>query len=131
MGMRILAVTDDTILSEKLNACCEKGKNEIIIISTRHDGAELLSTILIHHPRIIILDDDFVKPHSISLIKSVQKLTRDSAIIFVTSDSCMELGREVSQLGLHYYGIKPFFQDEMCELLKSFYQKQVKTIVNK
>ena len=40
-------------------------------------------------------------------------------IIFVTSNSGLEIGRAVSQIGIHYYAIKPLQQTELSDVILS------------
>ena len=47
-------------------------------------------------------------------------------IIFVTSDTSVELGKKISPLGITYYAIKPIDKVEFDELLNSISKTKLK-----
>ena len=47
------------------------------------------------------------------------KVNKKVAIIFVTSNDSIELGREISNLGVQFYGLKPLSDIELNDLLES------------
>ena len=52
-------------------------------------------------------------------------------IIFITSNSSIALGKEVSQLGIHFYAIKPLENEEIKELFGSIVElKKRKNLIN-
>jgi len=46
-------------------------------------------------------------------------MKKNMKIIFLTSDNSIEKGREISPLGVLYYGIKPVSQRELLQVLDS------------
>ena len=46
-------------------------------------------------------------------------MKKDLKIVFVTSNPSIELGKEISPLGISYYAIKPFDQKDFTELINS------------
>ena len=49
----------------------------------------------------------------------LKKVNPGLKIIFFTSDSSLELGREISPLGVLYYGLKPISELEIKSLVES------------
>ena len=88
-----------------------------------NDVLDLMSTICSERPSLLIIDDDFVQPNTVHLLKSVRKVNKNLKILFVTSDTSIDLGREISQLGIYYYAYKPIditeFVDSVSALLRS------------
>ena len=83
------------------------------------DPLDVMSGICSHNPSLVIIDDDFLKPHSAHVLRSVRKINSKVKFIFVTSDESVELGREISPLGIHYYGHKPLEKRELHDSIQS------------
>lgn len=88
-----------------------------------NDVLDLMSTICSERPSLLIIDDDFVQPNTVHLLKSVRKVNKNLKILFVTSDTSIDLGREISQLGIYYYAYKPIditeFVDSVSALIRN------------
>jgi DNA-binding response OmpR family regulator len=76
------------------------------------DPVEVLSAVCDLHPQVLLCDDDLLRPNSAQVLRNIRKLHRDVMLIFLTSDSGLEVGRSVSQIGVQYYAIKPLSAEE-------------------
>ena len=87
-----------------------------------------LSNFLSGKPSVLIVDDDYLKPNSVEILESIRNVNKEMKIIFASSDSSLELGKKVSQLGIYYYAIKPIDESEFKELLDSLLNTKSKQI---
>jgi DNA-binding NarL/FixJ family response regulator len=117
--MRIITISKDQSLIKLIDKPEVKGQNQLIVFNKSNDLLEVASFIHTNHPAILIVDDDFLKPDSAHLLKNVKKLNPDLAIVFITSDTGIELGKEVSQVGLFFYGLKPLSENELEDSIRS------------
>ena len=113
--MRIVTVSSDNSLIELIDKPEVKGQNQLIVYNKSKDLLDVASFIHTNHPSVLIIDDDFLKPDSAHLLKNIKKFNPDLAIIFITSDPGIELGKKVSQVGIFFYGLKPLSKNELEE----------------
>ncbi len=125
--MRIVTVSSDNSLIELIDKPEVKGQNQLIIYNKSKDLLDVVSFIHTNHPSVLIIDDDFLKPDSAHLLKNIKKLNPDLAIIFITSDPSIELGKKVSQVGIFFYGLKPLSKNELEESIRSI--TKIKTTI--
>ncbi|MCK5087304.1 MAG: hypothetical protein KAQ90_07280 [Melioribacteraceae bacterium] len=126
--MRILLLSNDQSLSAKLQKPFVLQDNELKIDEQSTDPLDVMSTVCTQSPPLLIVDDDYLKPNSAHILKSIKKINKEIKIIFLTSDPSVELGREISPIGVHYYGLKPMTEKALSDLIKSVSNK--KTINN-
>ena len=101
----------------------EKSKDDsVAIYKEDSDPMKVLSNILSVQPSVLIIDDDYLSPNTVSVLESVRSVNNKIKIIFVTSDSSIELGKAVSQLGIYFYAIKPIEDEEFRTLFNSLYK---------
>ncbi len=117
--MRILCISDDAKLLSIIKHEIESSNHEFVLYESKADPLEVMSTVCSMSPRIVIIDDDMLKPNSAKILTSVKKVSPNIKIVFITSDSGLELGREISPLGILYYGIKPVSEMEITSLFES------------
>lgn len=117
--MRIITISNDQSLIELIDRPEVKGPNQLMVYNKSNDLLDVVSFIHTNHPSILIVDDDFLKPNSAHLLKNVKKLNPDLAIVFITSDTGIELGKEVSQVGIFFYGLKPLSENELEDSIRS------------
>lgn len=118
-NMQILIISND---SELINITKCPQNNEdctIKVFNDSRDPLDIMSTVCLANPTILIIDDDFLKPGTSHILSSIKKIMDQLAFIFVTSNSNIDLGREISQLGVYYYAVKPLEKGSMIEALKS------------
>jgi response regulator of citrate/malate metabolism len=117
--MKIITVSSDINLIKLIDKTEVKGQNQLIVYDKSKDLLDVISFIHTNHPSILIVDDDFLKPDSAHLLKNVKKMNPDLAIIFIASDSSIELGKKVSQVGIFFYGLKPLSENELEDSIRS------------
>lgn len=117
--MRIITISKDQNLIKLIDKPEVKGQNHLMVFNRSNDLLEVASYIHTNHPAILIIDDDFLKPDSAHLLRNVKKLNPDMAIVFITSDTGIELGKEVSQVGIFFYGLKPLSENELEDSIRS------------
>lgn len=78
-----------------------------------------MSFVCSNHPKALIVDDDYLQTDSVQVIRAIKKVHPGLAVIFVSSQVSVDLGREISQLGIHYFAQKPLQEDELKDSLQS------------
>lgn len=118
-AMKIMLASGDSYLKATIENVVEQNTNVSFICQDDFEPVKILSNFLNEQPSILIIDDDYLSPSTLSVLESIYKLNKKSKIIFTTSDVSIELGKQVSQLGIYFYAIKPINEDEFIELLDS------------
>ena len=114
----IIISRDENLLHMTTNMA-EENSLGVQVLNHSSDPLDIMAAVCSHKPALLILDDDFLTPNSAHTLASIRKVNENIDIIFVTSDSGMDLGRAVSQLGIHYYGLKPLEVSEIEDAIKS------------
>ena len=125
--MQILAITEDNYL---LNSLCDSRiaeLGEVKLYKGSFDPLEVISSVHSISPSLLILDDDILKPNSAKILKSIKQISKNVRIIFLTSNDSLDLGREISPIGVYFYGIKPISKAEILTLIKSVSTKNKST----
>ncbi len=126
--MKVLIVTNDSELLHMFRSDIASQFDIVDVYAKSNDPLDLMSTICTDNPKLLIIDDDFLKPNSAHLLNSVRKVNKNINIIFITSDPSINLGREISQLGIYFYAHKPIdpkeIKDSISALTKSKLQHQ-------
>ena len=104
------------------------------VIKSETSPIELLSIVCQERPVLLVFDDDLVRPDSAQVLRNIRKLHEEVKIIFVTSDSSLEIGRSISQLGVQFYAIKPIeiddFRDSVLAIISMTKKNAIKHKVN-
>ena len=126
--MRILLVSEDSLLQSIIKSFGENTQSSTIVYNDDPKPIKVLSNFLSGKPSVLIVDDDYLKPNSVEILESIRNVNKEMKIIFASSDSSIELGKKVSQLGIYYYAIKPIDESEFKELLDSLLNTKSKQI---
>ena len=118
-SVKIIIITSDLVLVKTADVVAEVYGAELIVNSNIIKPLDVVENIYETNPSLVILDDDLVGTESANLISTLNRIKKNLKIIFVTSDSSIELGKKISQLGVLFYFIKPVVQIELNELLSS------------
>ncbi len=105
--MKITFVTGDLEIIDIMQSSTALDSFPKAHINQVFEPLELVSEIIASKPNLLVLDDDLVHPHSTRVLKAVSSMLPNLSLIFLTSVNSVELGREISPLGVDYYGIKP------------------------
>jgi response regulator of citrate/malate metabolism len=117
--MKILLISEDNLLQAIVKNYEESSDVSTTIYDADYKPIKILSRFLEEQPSVIIVDNDYLAPNSVTVIDSIRKVNIKTKIIFTTSDSSIELGKKISPLGIYYYAIKPIGESEIKELLDS------------
>ena len=126
--MRTLLISTDNLLVKMVNQFGQSEEDSVMVYEEDSDPVKVLSNILSIQPSVLIIDDDYLSPNSVSVLESIKKVNDKIKIIFITSDSGIELGKAVSQLGIFFYAIKPVEEDEFKSLFNSILQSRIQSI---
>lgn len=116
--MKVLLISNDTEIINEFRKTEVINENCLQIYRDK-DLLNLMSFILNNHPSVVIVDDDLLKPNSSRVISSVKNIIPNITTIFIASDDSHKLGREISPLGVLYYGIKPLNLEDIKDVMKS------------
>jgi DNA-binding NarL/FixJ family response regulator len=124
--MKTMLVSKDPELIRIITSSEFFSKERHILMSESKDPLDIMSTVCSKNPRLLIIDDDFLKPESAHILKSIKKVKQNIYVIFITSDSSFDLGKEVSQLGIHFYTHKPLEEKELIDSVRSIARLKLK-----
>ena len=128
--MRTILISNDAKLLDIIKKSDLELHKHIEIYNASRDPLDVMSKVCESNPSILIVDDDFLKPQTAHILKSIRKVHKNIGIIFCTSDTSIDLGKEVSQLGIQYYAMKPLDVGELQESLNAVVQAYHKKILN-
>jgi DNA-binding NarL/FixJ family response regulator len=127
-----MIISEDPELLALLNRSELNSEQQISVFREGKDPLDVMATICEANPSLLIIDDDFLRPNTVHILQSIRKVNKKINIIFCTSNNSIDLGKEVSQLGLQYYAMKPL---DKGELLASFraalevYRKKITSFI--
>ena len=122
----MIIASQDSDLLKMAKQIGEEMDMGIQIFNDSNNPLDLMTRVCTLNPAVLIMDDDFLTPNSAHTLESIRKVNQNTDIIFLTSDTGIELGRAVSQLGIHYYGIKPVDEPDLRDAVRSI--KELKTL---
>jgi len=126
--MRILLISEDSLLQSIVKNFGENTQASTSVYYADPKPIKVLSNFLSTKPSVLIVDDDYLQPNSVEILESIRNVNKNMKIIFASSDSSLELGKKISQLGIYYYAIKPIEESEIKELLDSLLNNKSKQI---
>ncbi len=126
--MRILLISEDSLLQSIVKSFGEFSDANTTVYNDDPKPIKVLSNFLSRQPSVLIVDDDYLSPNSVTFIESVRKVNQKTKIIFATSNSSIELGKKIRPLGIYFYAIKPIDEREFRELLDSLLISKTRTI---
>ena len=124
--MRILIISNEYTKENMLQLIKGYNEAELTFLSEKNDPFVIISKTIDLNPSLVVIDDDFTAPNTVQVLKSIKTINKIMAIIFVTSDTSLELGREVTPLGIQFYAIKPLSKTEIFDSIKSIINLQKK-----
>jgi len=125
--MKILTLSTDNELNHLVNGFAEEYEHQSITYGEGKRPIDYVDFVCEKNPSVMIIDDDYVKPDGAVLITTLKKVKKNIEIIFITSDSSIELGKKISPLGITYYAIKPVDKHEFYDLLNSIFENKLKS----
>jgi len=122
--MKLTIVTGDKKIIDIIQNFSSSKNLSINMITTADDPLDLVLKIIVSKPKWLIFDDDLAAPHSNRVLKAVSSMMQNVSLIFLTSTASVELGREISQLGVDFYGIKPMSGIELTQSINSILKQK-------
>ena len=122
--MKILLISNDHDVINTINQIDIVKNSQLLNINSPTDSCEILSEIVTNNPSLIIFDNDFIENDTVKILKSLRKIDPKVSIILLTSELSIELGRELSQIGILFKALKPISLLSIEESIKAL-QKSV------
>jgi len=119
MGMKIQCITNERKLKDELQKFQSNTAQYVDFYSGTKNSLDILSFVVSDNASLVILDDDFTSPHSVHLLESIRKVKKEQKTIFLTSNDSLDLGKQISSLGVQFYAIKPISESELIDSVKS------------
>jgi FixJ family two-component response regulator len=116
---KIMFISNDTEMSKSLQTLSSELSCDFSLYSNSKDPLDIISEVVAKTSNILILDDDYLSPNSTKLLVSIKKVSPKLPVIFMTSDTGLELGRSVNSIGVKYYLIKPITEVNLREFIIS------------
>lgn len=117
--IKILLISTDNLLQTFLKKNGNEEEYHSLYFSTSSDPLDIMSHVCSSNPSLLILDDDFIKPNSEKLLSSIKKVNPKLPIIFITSNTSLDLGRAINSIGVKYYLMKPLSDEDLNEFITS------------
>lgn len=122
--MKILTVSNGLVLHDEIKRIAKSLRELKISFYSQNDTLEVISVVINENPEVLIFDDDLFGVKSSDLLKNIRKIKSDLKIIFLTSDTGVDKGREVIDAGIYLYLIKPLEVNVLNETLASILDKK-------
>lgn len=126
--MKILLVSTDNNLINTFQNDEANETHQMEVMPGHYDPLDVMSYVCKMNPYILLIDDDALKPHTAHILHSIKQVNQNIRVIFLTSDTGIEIGRKISQLGIQFYAIKPINKTDLTESIESIIQLQKKII---
>jgi response regulator of citrate/malate metabolism len=120
--IKVLLISIDQKIKSFVTNSYNNSNYQFITFNSTKDPLDIMSQICSFNPSILILDDDFVSPISVHLLSSLKKVNPKLSVIFLTSNTSLELGRNINSIGVKHYLIKPISEIEFKEYLNSLFK---------
>ncbi len=127
--MRITVLSKDNDLYEPVFELPKKYTSSIDLYRESQNPIDVLTHVMLVKPSILVVDDEFTRPESVSLMKSIRKMMPDIYMVFITPSSSLELGRTISEIGIHFYMLKPvnysMLQESILHIVKTRFNSRL------
>ncbi len=117
--MKILLISNDILLQSIFDNYKNAPNISKQTISKLSEPFDVLAEFYSINPSVIIVDDDFLKPNTEKIIEGIRKFNKEVIILFITSDTSLELGKKITPFGIYYYSIKPVTESNFFELFNA------------
>ena len=117
--MKIFTLSTDKEIIQLVDLFASEFHHQSITYNKSKIPIDIVGYVYEKSPSIVIIDDDYARPNAAVMISTIKKMKANIQIIFVTSDTSVELGKKISPLGIAYYAMKPIDKEAIDELLNS------------
>ena len=126
--IKVLLISVD----QNLKSFMEKNNSfpdfQFITYNSTTDPLDIMSQVFSVNPSVLILDDDFLNKISVHLLSSIKRANPKLSVIFITSNTSLDLGRKINSIGVKYYLMKPITESEFQEFLNSIIKEKYNII---
>ena len=122
--IKILLISIDQIIKSFLENKYLNSKYQFTTFNSTIDPLDIMSQVCTVNPSILIMDDDFISPNSAKILSSIKKVNPKLLVIFITSNTSLELGRNINSIGVKHYLMKPISEIEFKEYLNSLFKEK-------
>ncbi len=113
--MRILVVDDEEIIQDFLKGFLREMGHEVETVSC---GTEAVSKVLSFQFDIVFLDIALPDISGVEVLKRIRAQNQSVKVVMVTAMDERRLKKQVEELGVSGYLVKPFLLEEMLKLLR-------------
>lgn len=117
--VKVLLISVDQTIQSFTEKSQGNQEYQFTVFNSTTDPLDIMSQVCSINPSILILDDDFINPNSVRILSSIKKVNPKLSVIFVTSNTSLELGRQINSIGVKFYLMKPISENVFHEYLKS------------
>ena len=100
MKVNMQVISEDESIIQAIKAAKPDMELLINIYNKTSDPIDIVLYMMERKPGVVVLDDDYLKPYSAKILKSIKQFSNNIKIIFLTSDYSIDLGREISPFGI-------------------------------
>ena len=124
--IKILLISVDHNLKSFMEKNYSLPEFQLITFNSSKDPLDLISQVFSVNPSVLIMDDDFLLEMSDHLLRSIKNANPKLSVIFITSNTSLELGRKINSIGVKHYLMKPITENEMQQYLNSIIKEKIK-----
>lgn len=122
--LKLLIIDDEPIIRAGLKNVIPWNEYGYQICGTAKDGREGLDKIRLYHPDLVLLDIRMPGLSGIDLVHQVQKENINCRFIILSAYSSFDYAKELMQLGVTYYLLKPVDENELINILEQIEQER-------
>ena len=124
--IKILLISVDHNLKSFMEKNYSLPEFQLITFNSSKDPLDLISQVFSVNPSVLMMDDDFLLDMSDHLLRSIKNANPKLSVIFITSNTSLELGRKINSIGVKHYLMKPITENEMQQYLNSIIKEKIK-----
>ncbi|MBI4376247.1 MAG: response regulator [Elusimicrobia bacterium] len=118
MGLRVLAVDDDTISRALLRAMLEEGGHSLVAEAGNFEDA--LAAYRESRPDLVTLDLSLPATDGFEILKAILELDRTARVVIVSGNPDRKVREKVAEAGAAGFLSKPFDESEFSSLMARF-----------
>ena len=82
MKVNVLIISEDEYIIQAIKAAEPDMELLINIYNKTSDPIEIMFYVMEKNPSVVVLDDDYLKPYSAKILKSIKQISKNVKIIF-------------------------------------------------
>lgn len=121
MAVKLLIVDDEDDVREFAASFFRKRKIEVLTASS---GEEAVKIVVVHEPKIVLLDIKMEGIDGIETLKRIKELNKQIKVIMITGRDDEEAKQKTKDLGAYGYINKPLELDELERVVMKIVEKE-------